>query len=58
MRKLAALIIASFQRNDFHIYKMIPKRAENIADAILEAINELDAIIVSLEDLKEEYNNF
>ena len=43
--------------NELHIYKMIPKRAENIADAILEAINELDAIIVSLEDLKEEYDS-
>lgn len=43
--------------NDLHIYKMIPKQAEYILKAIVEAINELDAIIMSLEDLKEEYQS-
>ena len=43
--------------NDLHIYKMIPKEAEYISEAIIEAINELDAIIMSLEDLKEEYQS-
>lgn len=43
--------------NDIHIYKLIPKKAEYIADAVKEAIDELDAVIISLEDLKEEYNS-
>lgn len=43
--------------NELHIFKMIPKSAEHIENAIVEAINELDAIIVSLEDLREEYNS-
>lgn len=43
--------------NQLHIYKMIPKKVEYIRDAIIEALNELDAITMSLEDLKEEYNS-
>lgn len=43
--------------NDIHIYKMIPKNAEYIAKALREAIEDLDAVIISLEDLKEEYNS-
>lgn len=43
--------------NDIHIYKMIPKEVEHIASAIVEAIEELDAVIISLEDLKEEYDS-
>lgn len=43
--------------NELHIYKMIPKKAEHIAKAIVEAIHELDSLIVSLEDLKEEYKS-
>lgn len=36
MRKMLQLI------NDLHIYKMIPKEAEYISEAIIEAINELE----------------
>lgn len=43
--------------NDLHIYKMIPKESQYICEAIMEALNELDSIIVSLEDLKEEYRS-
>ncbi len=43
--------------NELHVYKMIPKRVEYIYEAIVEALNELDAITMSLEDLKEEYNS-
>ena len=43
--------------NELHIFKMIPKIVEDIENAIVEAINELDTIIMSLEDLKEEYNS-
>ncbi len=43
--------------NDIHIYKMVPKAAEYIASAIVDAIEELDAIIISMEDLKEEYDS-
>ena len=43
--------------NELHIYKMIPKKAEFIEGAIMEAINEMDAIIMSLEDLREEYKS-
>lgn len=43
--------------NELHIFKMIPKKAKYIENAIVEAVNELDAIIMSLEDLKEEYNS-
>lgn len=43
--------------NELHVYKMIPKKAECIVEAIKEAITELDAVIISLEDLKEEYDS-
>ena len=43
--------------NELHVFKMIPKDVEYIENAIVEAINELDTIIMSLEDLKEEYNS-
>ena len=36
---------------------MIPKKAKYIEAAIVEAINELDAVIMSLEDLREEYKS-
>lgn len=44
--------------NDLHIFKMIPKDLEEISKAIIEALEELDAVIVGLEDLKYEYDNF
>lgn len=43
--------------NEIHIYKMIPRNVECISEAIMEAIEDLDAVIISLEDLKEEYNS-
>lgn len=43
--------------NELHIFKMIPKKAKYIEAAIVEAINELDAVIMSLEDLREEYKS-
>jgi hypothetical protein len=43
--------------NDLHIYKMVPKKVEYISGSIVEAIDELDAVIMSLEDLKEEYHS-
>lgn len=43
--------------NNIHVFKMIPKKAEDIVNAIKEAVEELDAVIVSLEDLKEEYHS-
>lgn len=43
--------------NEIHIYKMIPRSVECISEAIMEAIEDLDAVIISLEDLKEEYNS-
>ena len=43
--------------NDLHIFKMIPKNLEEISKAIIEALEELDAIIIGLEDLKYEYDN-
>ena len=44
--------------NDLHIFKMIPKDLEEISKAIIEALEELDAVIIGLEDLKYEYDNF
>ncbi len=43
--------------NELHIFKMIPKEVEAISNAIIEALEELDAIIAGLEDLKFEYEN-
>lgn len=43
--------------NDLHIYKMIPKDVRAISNAIIEAIEELDAVVIGLEDLKYEYDN-
>jgi TATA-box binding protein (TBP) (component of TFIID and TFIIIB) len=43
--------------NDLHIYKMGPKNVEYLTTSIREAILDLDAVIMSLEDLKEEYNS-
>lgn len=43
--------------NELHIFKMIPKKVEDIENAIVEAIDELDSIIMSLEELKEEYHS-
>ena len=43
--------------NDLHIFKMIPKDLKEISQAIIEALEELDAVIIGLEDLKYEYDN-
>lgn len=43
--------------NDLHIFKMIPKDIEEISKAIIDALEELDAVITGLEDLKYEYDN-
>lgn len=43
--------------NELHVYKMIPKNAEEIFKAIVAAINDLEPVILSLEELIEEYHN-
>lgn len=43
--------------NDLHIFKMIPKDLKEISKAIIEALEELDAVVTGLEDLKYEYDN-
>lgn len=43
--------------NDLHIYKMIPKKVEDIKNAILETIGDLDAVTISLDELKYEYQS-
>lgn len=43
--------------NDLHVFKIIPKKVEDICNAIIDALDGLDTIIMSLEDLKEEYQS-
>ena len=41
--------------NDLHVYKMVPKEITEIAKAIVDALKELDMIIMSMQDLRDEY---
>ncbi len=41
--------------NDLHIFKMIPSEEDAISNAIIEAIDDLDSVIMSLEDMKRDF---
>lgn len=43
--------------NELHIFKMIPKDESIISNSIIDAITDLDSVIMSLEDMKKDYND-
>lgn len=41
--------------NEMHIYKMIPKKVEYITQSIKEAIRDLDSVILTMQNLRDDY---